>query len=229
MVGGARRSSAFTALSLTALAILLPATCNGPESKTMAAAGTGTAADSVLAARFLAGVRGADPVVCGLAARALDMGWRSDRPRVDPAVSDDPASREVVAWALSRPGDAGGVEALANALSDPDPCARQLAARVLGRTTAPEAAAALRAGLGSTNPVEREMAAVGLGHAEDTTALPALIEALGDAEPQVRVAAAWALGEIEDPAAIEALAAMLANDEVAPVREAAAWALGEIE
>lgn len=218
------------ALAVALLALLIPLTCSGPESESVARAReTATPADSALAARLLAGVRGADPIVCGLAARALDQGWWSDRPRVAAGVSDEPGVREVVEWALSQGRDAGAVRPLAAGLADPDPCVRRLAARVLGRTRSSEASAALRSALGSTDPAEREMAAVGLGYAEDSAALPALIGALGDIEAQVRIAAAWALGEIEDPAAIEPLAETLAGDDAASVREAAAWALGEIE
>lgn len=218
------------ALAGALLAILIPLTCGGREPESVASAReTVSPADSALAARLVAGVRGADAIVCGLAARALDQGWWGDGPRVEAGVSDEPGDREVVEWALSHREDAGAVGPLSAALADPDPCVRRLAARVLGRTRTPEAAAALRRALGSADPAEREMGAVGLGFAEDSVALSVLIDALGDAEARVRIAAAWALGKIEDPAAIEPLTDALVNDGDAPVREAAAWALGEIE
>ena len=224
-----RAGWAASALIGSALALLIPLTCSDPESDGLAAAReTAVPADSTLAARFVAGVQGADPVDCGLAARALDQGWWSSDPRVDPAAGD-PQSREVVGWATGRREDPGGVPVLAAALSGSDPCARRLAARVLGRIRAPQAAAALQQALGSADPEEREAAAVGLGYAESEDAIPALVEALGDGEASVRIAAAWALGQIESPAAIEPLVRTLAGDEAAPVREAAAWALGEIE
>jgi HEAT repeat protein len=182
-----------------------------------------------MAIKLVEAARGADPVVCGLAARALDHGWWESGMGIEPGVSDDPASGEVIDWALAPRGAAGAAGPLAVALADSDPCVRRLAARVLGRSRTPEAVAALRRALDSATPGEREMGAVGLGFAEDGTALPDLVEALRDPEPRVRLAAAWALGEIESPDAIPPLAEALARDEEAKVREAAAWALGEIE
>jgi HEAT repeat protein len=209
---------------------LVPLTCSGPESESVAAGREAVSpADSALASRLLAGARGADPVICGLAARALDQGWWGDGPRMEVGVSDELVAREVVEWALSDREDSGGVAILAAALADPDPCVRLLGARVLGRTSAPQAVAALSRALASANPAEREMAAVGLGYAEDPSTIPALVEALEDSDVDVRIAAAWALGEIEDPVAIEPLTKTLAADDAALVREAAAWALGEIE
>lgn len=218
------------AVLVASAAVLIPLTCSGPESQTVAAPREmPSPADSVLAARLMVSVRGADPVLCGLAARALDQGWWSDGPRVEVGVSDSPAVREVVDWAFALHEDAGAVPGLAAGLSDADPCVRRLSARLLGRTRVPEATAALRKALGSADPATREMAAMGLGHAEDSGSLESLVAALGDPDAEVRLAAAWALGEIENPAAIEPLADILANDDAASVREAAAWALGEIE
>jgi HEAT repeat protein len=215
---------------LALFALGLPLTCSGPDSNGVAATRPDAGrADSTLATKLVEAARGADPVVCGLAARALDQGWWEHGMGIEPAVSDDPVSREVVDWALAPREAAGAVAPLAAALADPDPCVRRLAARILGRTRSPEAVTALRRALGSAGPGEREMAAVGLGFAEDGAALPDLVEALRDPEPGVRIAAAWALGEIESPDAIPPLAEALARDEEAGVREAAAWALGEIE
>lgn len=215
---------------LALFALGLPLTCSGPDSNGVAATRpTAGTADSTLATRLVEAVRGADPVVCGLAARALDQGWWNRGMRVEPAVSDDPVSREVVDWALDPRDAVGAVAPLAAALADPDPCVRRLAARILGRTRSPDAVTALRRALGSADAGEREMAAIGLGFAEDGAALPGLVEALRDPEPGVRIAAAWALGEIESPDAIPPLAEALARDTEAGVREAAAWALGEIE
>jgi hypothetical protein len=212
------------------LAVTIPLTCSGPESNGVAATRPAAGiADSTLAMRLIQAARGSDPVICGLAARALDRGWWNGGMEIEPAVSDDPVSSQVVEWILAPGEAAGAIAPLAAALADPDPCVRRLAARVLGRTGAPEAAAALRRSLGSAAPGEREMAAVGLGFAEDGAALTGLIAALEDPEPRVRIAAAWALGEIESPDAIPPLAETLARDEEAQVREAAAWALGEIE
>jgi HEAT repeat protein len=215
---------------LALLALGLPLTCNGPDSNGVAATrSTAATADSALARRLVEAARGADPVVCGLAARALDQGWWDGGMRVEPAVADDPTAREVIGWALNPREAPAAVGPLGAALADQDPCVRRLAARVLGRAGGPEALAALRRALGSAAPREREMAAIGLGFAEDEATLPDLIEALRDPEPEVRVAAAWALGEIESPEAIPPLTEALAGDEEAGVREAAAWALGEIE
>lgn len=226
--GSARLWGSAAALAL--LAVGLPLMCSGPDSNGVAATRTTrAAADSAMARRLVEAARGADPVVCGLAARALDQGWWDGGMRVEPAVADDPAAREVVGWALHPREAPAAVGPLAAALADSDPCVRRLAARVLGRAGGHEALAALQRALGSTSPGEREMAAVGLGFAEEEEAIPALVEALRDREPRVRIAAAWALGEIESPDAIPPLAEALARDEEAQVREAAAWALGEIE
>ncbi|HKY60741.1 MAG TPA: HEAT repeat domain-containing protein [Gemmatimonadota bacterium] len=217
-------------VGIALLGLGFPLTCGGPESNGVAATQPGAdAADSTQAARLIEAARGAHPVICGLAARALDRGWWGDGLRIEPAVSDEPVSREVVDWTLAvREGD-GAVGPLAAVLADPDPCVRRLAARVLGRTESPEAAAALRWALDASSPGEREMAAVGLGFAGDDAAVAELVGALRDTEPKVRVAAAWALGQIESPDAIPPLAEALARDREAEVREAAAWALGEIE
>ena len=216
--------------ALALLGLGLPLTCSGPDSNGVAATRTtSVAADSVLATRLVEAARGADPVVCGLAARALDQGWWNGGMRIEPGVSDDPASREVIDWVLAPREGAEAAGPLATALADPDPCVRRLVARVLGRSRSPEAVTALRRALESAAPGEREMAAVGLGFAEEEETIPALVEALRDPEPGVRIAAAWALGEIESPVAIPPLAEALARDEEAQVREAAAWALGEIE
>lgn len=215
-------------MALAVLALTLPLTCSGPESNGVAATRP-VPADSALAARLVEAARGAHPVVCGLAAKALDQSWWGDGMEIEPGVSDDPASGEVIDWALAPGGSAGAVGPLAGALADTDPCVRRVAARVLGRSRSPAAVEALRGGLGSAVPGEREMAAVGLGFAEDMATLPDLVEALGDPEPGVRVAAAWALGQLESPEAIPSLAEALARDQEAGVREAAAWALGEIE
>lgn len=217
------------AAGLAVVVLALPLTCDGPDSNGVAATRSTAAADSALARRLVDAARGADPVVCGLAARALDYGWWESGMGVEPGVSDDPASAEVIDWALAPRQAAGAVGPLAGALADTDPCVRRLAARVLGRSRRPEAVVALRRALGSATDQEREMGAVGLGFAEDEAALPDLVEALRDPEPGVRIAAAWALGEIESPQAIPPLAEALAGDEEAGVREAAAWALGEIE
>ncbi len=216
--------------ALALLALALPLTCSGPDSNGVAATRpSAAAADSALATRLVDAARGADPVVCGLAARAMDHGWWESGMGIEPGVSDDPVSGEVIDWALAPREAVGAVAPLAAVLADPDPCVRRLAARVLGRSRSPEAVVALRRALDSATAGEREMGAVGLGFAEDAAALPDLVEALRDPEPRVRLAAAWALGEIESPDAIPPLVDTLARDEEAGVREAAAWALGEIE
>lgn len=227
--------------ALAAAALLLSAVvvvCRAGEPGPAAQAAEPAIASDTLAASLLATVRGADPVVCELAVRAVDgrHGWSST---VDELVGVgaplSPLQRATVRWAIhdrnTGPGDRdpAAIDPLAAGLRDADPCVRRMAALKLGRMRQPRAVSALLAALAAPDPGLRAAGALGLGYAEDAATIGELGAALGDASPQVRATAAWALGAIEDERAIPQLLPVLARDEDADVRMAAAWALGEIE
>jgi HEAT repeat protein len=197
------------------------------QSGDVEAAAVAAPADSV-AARVLQAARGADPLLCDLAALGLHSGWGWNGPEPLVGRSGDPEIAESIRW-MMEPRGAGEVAALRAALTDPDPCARQTAARLLGRSREPRAIEALRQALAAADPVTRETGALGLGVAEDEDSIDELARALRDDVASVRIAAAWALGQIESDAAIEPLIRSLESDPEPGVRAAAAWALGEIE
>jgi HEAT repeat protein len=189
-----------------------------------------------LATALLAMVRGADPVVCELAVRAVDgrHGWSSTVDELaGVGATLTPLQRATVHWAVGdgkrMDRDAASIEPLAAGLRDVDPCVRRMAALKLGRTRAPRAIAELRAALTAPDPGLRAAGALGLGYAEEPGTLGDLADALGDDSAAVRATAAWALGSIEDERAIPRLLPVLSDDADPNVRKAAAWALGEIE
>lgn len=181
-------------------------------------------------AAVLAAGRGANQVMCALAARAIDQSfhWGDFRPGYDPRDLDAQPIRQTMRAALDVLHDPGLVEPLRAALSDTDPCVRRLAAPLLGRVRVPQAVTALRNALRDPGAETREAAALGLGFAGDNKALPDLITTLRDAAPDVRVAAAWALGQIESRGGVRPLVGALSDGD-ARVRATAAWALGRIE
>lgn len=180
----------------------------------------GAAAD-VDAGRFLAAARGADPVICSLAAAPLGNHWGSDAPL---AVRD--AESALVEWALKPSIQERDLTVLEGGLRDPDGCVRAMAARLLA--SADEGGRILQRALGDDAPDTRRVAAQGLGYAEDRTAVAPLIRRIEDDDAGVRAAAAWALGRIEDPAAERALGNAL-RDSSPDVRLAAIHALGSLE
>jgi hypothetical protein len=182
--------------------------------------------DSVLAVRFLAGLRGATPLTCEMAIRTLGIGWGwQGEQRVPDARLDQ---QELIRWASDGPGDASAIPPLRAGLVDDDPCVRRMAARLLGRMRNPQANEALLSALSAPDPALRSLAAIGLGYAEDRTTVDPLMATLRDEVPSVRATAAWALGEIEDERALPALARLLARDSAPEVRRAAAIAIGNL-
>lgn len=182
--------------------------------------------DSAFAEQFLAGVRGASPLVCEMAARSLGMGWSWRGLDQHPDASRE--SQQLIRWATGRLETGDIVVTLVARLEDSDACVRRMATRLLGRIRHPRAVEALVGALGSANPWTRQLAAVGLGYAEDRASVDPLLRALRDQEASVRAASAWALGEIEDERPVPALAGVLSRDPDAGVRRAAAIALGNI-
>lgn len=230
-----RRAGVFAAMIVLLVAVMV--VCRAGEAGPSAQAEAATArmpADS-LASALLETVRGAEPVICELAVRAVDgrHGWSSTADELTGVGAPlTPLERATIRWAVEgeeEGADAGAVEPLAAGLADPDPCVRRMAALKLGRTHDPRGIAALQSALVSPDVAQRAVGALGLGYAEDPAAIDDLGAALDDASPEVRAAAAWALGEIEDARAIPLLIPVLSGDEDPGVRQVAAWALGAIE
>ena len=180
---------------------------------------TGAAVD---ADRFLAAARGADPVICSLAAAPLGDRWgNSDSP---PAVRD--AETALVDWALKPSIVDRDRIVLEAGLRDADGCVRAMAARILAADE--EGPRILVQALGDDAADTRRVAAQGLGYAEERSSVPALIRRLDDDDAGVRAASAWALGRIEDPTAEQSLGRAL-RDPSPEVRLAAIHALGSLE
>jgi hypothetical protein len=230
------RAAGIASLFVLAAAILVVCRSGdaGPAAQAQSA-GPAIPADS-LAAELLTTVRGADPVVCELAVRAVDgrHGWSSTADELAGVGARlTSLQRATIRWAVAGGDDEraepAAVAPLATALADADPCVRRMAALKLGRMRDPRGLEALRGALASGDADQRAIGALGLGYSEDPAAIEALGGVLDDASPEVRAAAAWALGEIEDARAIPLLIPVLGGDEDPAVRQVAAWALGEIE
>jgi HEAT repeat protein len=149
--------------------------------------------------RAIASVRGANLVVCELAAPTMewDMGsWGGHTPAVDDGFADTETG-EIVRWIRSKHDDPALIEPLVRALSDRDPCVRRLAAPMLGRLEHPRAVQALIDVLNDREPTTRVAALYALGFTKSTRAISPLLDALGDRDSRVRRAAAWAIGRIE--------------------------------
>ncbi len=184
--------------------------------------------DSASLVAVVEAARGANAVLCELAARSVEAQWGwGDAWEV--RATRSPAVRAAIVATQRRGADPAAVPALAAALGDADPCVRRLAAPLLGRLDHSSARQALRALLRDTRAATREAAALALGFSEDPAVIPALLAGLQDQVAAVRAASAWSLGMIEDARAIGALVRILREDPDAEVRAAAAWALGSIE
>ena len=187
--------------------------------------------DSAQVARLLDAARGANAILCELAASPVDgrSGWSSGSDGDFRAGgSSDAAAGAIVGAVPHARVTAAAVPVLSRALADPDWCVRRLAAPLLGRAPVAAAQPVLLSALGSADAVTREMAALALGFTEDPRSVQPLIARLRDDAPRVRATAAWALGEIERHEAVRPLIDAL-GDADALVRESAAHALGEVE
>jgi len=187
--------------------------------------------DSARVHGLLQAARGANPVMCELAASVVDgrSGWWSggdDGFRA--GGSGDPVAREVVTWVRHEKLDATSVPVLRAALGDSDWCVRRFAAPLLARIEGESARQAMLSALGAADAGTREVGALALGFAEVPGSVPPLVARLRDDSPRVRATAAWALGEIESREAVRPLIDAL-GDADALVRESAARALGEVE
>jgi HEAT repeat protein len=231
------RSAAGVAAGVVLAAAVLAVCREGEGPASRAEAAVAQVPGDSLAAELLATVRGADPVVCELAVRAVDgrHGWSSTADELaGVGATLTPLQRATIQWAVDdgdeeERSDAAAIEPLSRALRDPDPCVRRMAALKLGRSGEPRAIAALTSALADAEPELRAVGALGLGYAEDPASIDPLGDVLDDGSPEVRAAAAWALGEIEDARAIPLLIPVLRGDADPAVRRVAAWALGSIE
>ena len=187
--------------------------------------------DSARVRGLLQAARGANTVICEMAAVTVDgrSGWSSGMDGDFRAgASTDSLARDIVTWVQRRVVDATAVPMLRAALADPDWCVRRLAAPLLAQVRDASAAQAMLAALASAEAGTREMGALALGLAEDPRPTEPLVARLRDDSPRVRATAAWALGEIEQRETVRPLIDAL-GDTDALVRESAARALGEIE
>lgn len=182
---------------------------------------------------LLAAARGAPPVLCGLAARAIGtgdlwagaVGWGEDAP-APPLASALPSSQragvgESASGESASEADIGG-DGYDQYAPDDSPRAR-------GRLSPPDSARLLQA-LAADDACVRELAARILAHQRDSALAAPLAARLGAAAAPTRAAAAFTLGLAApagglDALAIDALARALA-DTSSDVRANAAWALG---
>lgn len=186
--------------------------------------------DTAAVSRMLGIVRGANPLVCEMAARTADMhgSWSNWGNVGGDALVTDSASAALLDWVQHTHNDPDLVAPLSSAMRDADACVRRIASSLLSRVRHPRAVSAMLAALDDAQPGTREVAALGLGMADAHSAADALERKLRDETPAVRRAAAWALGELEATTALPALIDVLAKDTDARVRQAAAWAIGSI-
>lgn len=186
--------------------------------------------DTAAVVRLLGVVRGADPLVCEMAARTADRSrsWSTWSSGSGQALVVDSAASAVLDWVQRSHNDPALVAPLRASLTDPDACVRRIGSALLSRVRHPSAVSALIAGLDDARAGTREVSAIGLGMADSQTAASALQRRLDDLAPAVRQAAAWALGELEIKAAMPALIELLAKDPDPRVRQSAAWAIGSI-
>jgi hypothetical protein len=186
--------------------------------------------DTAAVSRLLRVARGADPLVCEMSVRAVDMhgSWMNWGSIGGAPLIVDSASSALLDWVQRSHNDPNLVAPLRAAIRDDDVCVRRVAGSLLSRVRHPSATSAMIDALNDARPGTREVAAFGLGLAEAESAADALQRRLRDDAPAVRRAAAWALGEIDVKRAVPALIEVLSKDPDARVRQAAAWAIGNI-
>src|SRR4051794_33203598 len=160
---------------------------------------------------LLAAARGAPPMICGLASRAVrNYGW-GDR-------SDAPAS-PLGSFTTSSGYDfdrgqlpAADVQRLMAGLSSDDACVREMSVRLIGNQKPDAVAGELISRLGSPDVALRTISALGLGLVEAPASVDPLIRALRDAASDVRANSAWALGRIENGRALSPLLGLFGDN-----------------
>jgi hypothetical protein len=190
--------------------------------------------EAVALSRYLDAVRGANPMLCELAARNADASgwWSRFGPLGDNPLDVDSVASSVVSWVQRGRKNVSIVSPLRAALQDPDACVRRVAGSMLGKVEHPTATAALVGALDDASADTRYVAALGLGMSERSVAngaVESLIRRLGHESPRVRRSAAWALGSVEARAALVPLIELLGRDTDPRVRQTAAWAIGQID
>ena len=179
---------------------------------------------------LLDAARGANPLMCALAAQSVrNGGWGdwSDAP-VTPLSASLPAGSDDD-W-RSREVEESEAPLLIESLGAQDACVRELSVRMIGRTRdrGKSMTPGLLSGMTSDVARTRETSALALGMLRPREAVDPLVRALRDSESSVRANSAWALGRIDDGRALNPLVAML-RDADAVVREAAAGAIGRLD
>src|SRR5687768_15468475 len=120
--------------------------------------------DTAAVTRLLSAVRGADPLLCEMAARNVDMhGWWSHGgPMGSSPLDRDSTSASLIMWIQTDHTDPAVVPRLRTAMRDTDGCVRRVAASFLGRVEHPAATAALVSALQDQSAETRFLGALGL-------------------------------------------------------------------
>jgi HEAT repeat protein len=179
-------------------------------------------------AALLTAAKGAPPMICSLAAKAVQgWGWGgwNDAPSTPlAAVASSSSNDEFESDALP----AADVQRLMAGLSSDDACVRELSVRLIGTQKAEIVRSELVTRLGSSDPSLRSVAALGLGLVQAQNAVDQLIRTLRDPSTDVRANSAWALGRIENGRALSPLVGLF-RDDAEKVRLAAVGAVGRMD
>jgi hypothetical protein len=199
-----------------------------PASGGLAQSTAAPAAQTEQIAALMNAVRGANPLACRLAARALENRWGGGYAGLPGPESIGAAEDAAFEWAVSGDVVAASIPPLRTVLADSDACVRRTADVLLGHARVESLATELRAELASAAAATRQAALLAIGHAGRKADLPATARALDDSDSAVKLAAAWALGSIGDAAAVPPLVAAL-RDADPIMRATAAMSLGRTE
>jgi HEAT repeat protein len=177
---------------------------------------------------LLTAARGAPPMICSLAAKAVgNWGWGnwSDVPST-PLTAVATPSRDDDGYSDALP--APDLQRLFTGLASDDACVRELSVRLIGTQKAELVGGELVTRLGSSDAGMRTVAALGLGLAEVQSGVDPLIRALRDPSVDVRANSAWALGRLESGRALTPLTGLF-RDDAEKVRLAAVAAVGRMD